>query len=82
MAPKRKNDQVEVSGQPTGREKKKQRIADARTIAVQAAPSATGVQNAVAGPSGIDRFDSEFNSFSFLTTNLWATLFYRLEGLA
>lgn len=59
MAAKRKNgSDVE---QPTPREKKKQKIAVARTIAVQSTASANESQNAVAGPSRIVTFDSKFS---------------------
>ncbi|KAJ7601074.1 ribonucleases P/MRP protein subunit POP1-domain-containing protein [Mycena floridula] len=48
MPPKRKNGQEADDG-PTGRERKKAKIANARTIAVQFAPAPA--QNPVAGPS-------------------------------
>lgn len=55
MAPKRKNE----GNEPTARERKKQKIAVARTIAVQ---PTTIPENAVAGPSnlGAVNFDSEY----------------------
>jgi hypothetical protein len=58
MAAKRKND----SDEPTARDRKKAKLATARTIDVQPAtepPSASG-QNAVAGPSRVITMDSEF----------------------
>lgn len=63
MAPKRKKDETE---EMTSRERKKLKVADARTIAVQPAASTSGsvgVQssgNALAGPSSTTiRFDCE-----------------------
>lgn len=61
MPPKRKNDGNEEGDvEPTGREKKKQKMAVARTIAVQSTPSVTFAlpQNAEAGPSRLP-IDSE-----------------------
>lgn len=60
MAPKRKNEGEE----PTARERKKQKIAEARTIAVQPSTMPTSVpENAIAGPSNLKavtfKFDSE-----------------------
>lgn len=58
MAPKRKNEGEE----PTARERKKQKIAVARTIAVQSTTTPTSTsENAVAGPSNLRAvtFDSE-----------------------
>lgn len=50
---------------PNARERKKQKVADARTIAVQRAAPV----NAVAGPSGLG--NSNIDSESNLTLNLW-----------
>lgn len=55
MAPKRKNEGEDLSA----REKKKQKISVARTIAVQSSTPASTTQNAVAGPSRAVTFDSE-----------------------
>jgi hypothetical protein len=66
MAPKRKKDETE---EMTSRERKKLKVADARTIAVQPAASASGSGgaqssgNALAGPSSTTiRFDCEHHS--------------------
>lgn len=50
MPPKRKGTDDLQSG-PTGREKKKQKMAHARTIAVQAVPRVSFTGAAIAGPS-------------------------------
>lgn len=64
MAPKRKNDQVDAM--PTGRDKKKQRMAEAREIAVQPMPTATPLpQTAGAGHSTSAISDSALSSPSF-----------------
>lgn len=58
MGPKRKNDD-----ESSARERKKQKMAVARTIAVQSTTSTAGSsqpQNAVAGPSKSVTFDSAF----------------------
>ncbi|EGO23569.1 hypothetical protein SERLADRAFT_416006 [Serpula lacrymans var. lacrymans S7.9] len=65
MASKRKNDQ---SDENTSRNRKKLRVADARTIAVQSAESAAGGTNAAAGPSS--RAASQFDSMKGLPTVL------------
>jgi ribonuclease P/MRP protein subunit POP1 len=58
MAPKRKNDEPE---QPTARDKKKQKLATARTIEVQSVTTGTVQphQNATAGPSRLVAANSE-----------------------
>ena len=58
MAPKRKNNQPEG---PTGRDKKKLKLATARTIEVQSTTTETVPtnQNAVAGPSRLITTDSK-----------------------
>lgn len=50
MPPKRKGTD-DPQGGPTGREKKKQKMAHARTIAVQAVPRVSFAGAAIAGPS-------------------------------
>lgn len=55
MPPKRKN----VGEEPTARDKKKQKIAAARTIAVQSVKSVSFSQIAVSGPS--TKMDSKHN---------------------
>lgn len=57
MPPKRHIDQSAGGEDLTGREKKKQKITAARTIAVQRNPSSAG--NASAGSSKVVRLDSE-----------------------
>ncbi|KAI0763628.1 POP1-domain-containing protein [Trametes elegans] len=58
MAPKRQND-LGASDELSGRERKKQKTAIARTIAVQSTPGPSGTGgNAAAGPSKSVRFDS------------------------
>jgi ribonuclease P/MRP protein subunit POP1 len=58
MAPKRKNNE-----EPTARERKKQKMAEARTIAVQSTTPRSVPNNPVAGPSKSVAFvDSDFSS--------------------
>ncbi|KAI0917369.1 hypothetical protein AcW1_007429 [Taiwanofungus camphoratus] len=58
MPPKRKGDDYTDTNEPTARERKKQKTAIARTIAVQPTSSTAAVSgNAVAGPSRSVRFD-------------------------
>ena len=58
MAPKRLNES-RSSEELSGRERKKQKTAIARTIAVQEAGPSNAGQNAAAGPSKSVRFDSK-----------------------
>ena len=64
MAPKRKGDESQIQ-QLTGRDKKKQKLASARTIQVQPMPGPstsgnTQLTNATAGPSKSVRFEGNF----------------------
>lgn len=61
MTPKRKNEEVDES---TAREKKRRKIAVARTIAVQPATPNVGRQNAAAGSSKSVTLDSKYSSMS------------------
>jgi hypothetical protein len=61
MALKRKNEQVVGE---TARERKKQKMDVARTIAVQPVASVAVPENAVAGPSTSAVTDSELNTIS------------------
>jgi len=61
MPPKRKNG---AEDEPTSREKKKQKVAAARTIAVQTPKSVSFAEDAIAGPSNQGAMNSKISCFS------------------